>query len=108
MPTFIEARTGRTIRRWALLDLIVTGAFALPPLLPLFLAVVYALNGALGGADTPPTLAPLHAFFMCLAGALGVLWAVVRIRTPTPTLASRPTESGSCIPRCGRVSRRFG
>ncbi len=88
MATGPATHARRAVRGWALLDLVVTAAFALPPLLPLFLDGVYAVNGALGGADTPPPVAPLHAFFICLAGALGVLWALVRIRTPTATLGA--------------------
>lgn len=73
----------KIIRFWASLDLVVTGVLALPFTAKVFITVVYALNGMLGGADTAPEFAPIHWLFVCFTGGLGVLWALVRIYQPT-------------------------
>lgn len=78
----LDASARRAIRGWAALDLVVTGALALPPLARLFVALVYSLNERFGGAATAPAFEPIHWLFVCLAGALGVLWATVRLLRP--------------------------
>jgi len=67
----------RIARGCAALDLVVTGAMALPPSAALLLEVVYRLSGL-----APPPPDPTRAFFVCLAGALGVIWALARLREP--------------------------
>jgi hypothetical protein len=74
------------VRACAAFDLVVTGLFALPPLARVFLTVLFAMNGALGGAAVPPPFVPLQWMFVNLTGALGVLWAVVRLLWPQRVL----------------------
>ena len=74
------------LRGWAWLDLVVTGVLAIPPLAPLFIALVFALDGALGGSAEPTPYDATQRFFVSLAGTLGVLWAWARIRMPLAPL----------------------
>ncbi len=67
----------RIARGWAGLDLAVTGIMALPPTAQILLAVTHRLSGL-----AAPEPEPVRDFFMCLAGLLGVLWALARIRDP--------------------------
>ncbi len=83
------------IRVCAGFDLVVTGLFALPFTAPVFVSTLYALDRALGGAHLTPELPPLAWFFANLAGALGVLWALVRLLRPEPWLA-RADALGRC------------
>jgi hypothetical protein len=76
------ARQAAVIRAWAWLDLAVTALMAVPPLAMLFVQVLYVLNGKLGGAVAPPQFTSAHWFFVCLAGVLGVAWALARILQP--------------------------
>lgn len=74
------------IRCWAGIDLLVTGLLALPPTALWFIATLYQFNGLLGETASPPPFAAVHLLFVCLMGALGVLWAVVRLLRPEPFL----------------------
>jgi hypothetical protein len=82
----IRGRESRVIRGWALLDLVVTSLLAVPPLAALFVKLLYALNGLAGGTAVIPAFDALHWFFVCLAGALGVVWAIARIVEPVRPL----------------------
>lgn len=73
-------------RGWAGLDLLVTGAMALPPVAGALIALIYRLSGE----EAPPD-DPMRAFFVCLAGALGVLWAWVRLADPRRALVLADT-----------------
>jgi hypothetical protein len=75
-------RQAGIIRAWAWLDLVVTALLAVPPLAMLFVQVLYALNGKLGGTVAAPQFAAVHWFFVCLAGVLGVAWSLARILQP--------------------------
>lgn len=81
-----DPRQVAVVRVCAAFDLVVTGLFALPPLARVFLAVLFAVNGAFGGAAAPPPFVPLQWMFVNLTGALGVLWAVVRLLWPQRVL----------------------
>jgi hypothetical protein len=75
------------IRAWAGFDLLVTGLLALPPTARAFVEALYALEAALfGGAAAAPELPAVAWLFVNLAGALGVLWAGVRLARPEPWL----------------------
>lgn len=82
----IRAAESRVVRGWALFDLVVSALLALPPAAAVFLNVLYAVNGGLGGAAAVPAFEPVQWFFVCLTGALGVAWAVARIVSPLRTL----------------------
>lgn len=82
----IRAAESRVVRGWGVFDLVVTALLALPPTAAVFLQVLYAVNGRLGGAAAVPAFEPVQWFFVCLAGALGVAWAVARILLPLRTL----------------------
>ena len=82
----LRGHESRTIRGWAALDLVVTAMLALPPLAALFVRLLYALNGRLGGVSTSPPFDPTHWLFVCLAGALGVAWAIARWVEPVRPL----------------------
>jgi hypothetical protein len=77
----------RVIRTCAAFDLFVTGLLALPITARLFVSMLYTLERALGGNGQAPELPPIAWFFTNLAGALGVLWALVRIARPERWLA---------------------
>jgi hypothetical protein len=82
----ISSAESRVVRGWAALDLVVCALFVLPPVAAGFLKILLAINGRLGGTATVPTFEPLHWLFVCLAGALGVAWAVARLLTPLRVL----------------------
>ena len=82
----IRAAESRVVRGWAVFDLVVTALLALPPAAALFLQVLYAVNGRLGGASAVPAFEPVQWFFVCLTGAMGVAWAAARILMPLRTL----------------------
>jgi len=77
----------RMIQGIAAFDLLITGLLALPPSARWFIGMLYRVNTWMGGGLTPPSLTPLGWLFVNLAGALGVLWALVRLRWPLPRLA---------------------
>jgi len=70
------------VRGCAAFDLVVTGAFALPPVARLVLGILYAVNGMVGGDMLMPSFAPVQWLFVYLTGALGVVWAVARLGWP--------------------------
>ncbi|PPE73549.1 hypothetical protein C3942_12150 [Solimonas fluminis] len=76
----------RTVRFWAGLDAGIAW-MAIPPLAPKFLAMIYWLNGLLGGdAAAPPLDQPMHLLFVCLTGALVGTWALARLLHPVGLL----------------------
>jgi hypothetical protein len=77
----------RSVRAFAGFDLAVTGCLAVPPLARAFVQVLFAGDAALGLGSLRVEFQPLHWLFVNLAGVLGVLWALARLRTPTPELA---------------------
>ena len=87
----MPAHASLVIRACAGFDLIVTGLLALPFSAPVFVSALYALSGA----HSAPELPGIAWFFVNLAGALGVLWALVRIARPEPWLA-RADALGRC------------
>ena len=77
-----DAQQVAVVRGCAAFDLVVTGLFAPPPVARVFLRVVFALNGALGGTAVAPDFVALQWLFVHLTGALGVVWAVARLLWP--------------------------
>jgi hypothetical protein len=77
----------RIVRAIAAFDLAVTGCLAVPPLASVLIRLLFAGDAALGLGSLPVEFRPLHWLFVNLAGVLGVLWAVARLRMPTPDLA---------------------
>jgi hypothetical protein len=85
------------IRAWAAFDLVVTGLLALPFTARVCVHALYALEAALfGAAPAVPALPAVAWLFVSLAGALGVLWALVRLARPEPWLGR-----ADAIARCG-------
>lgn len=78
----IRSAESRIVRGWAVLDLVITALLAVPPLAVVFVNILYALNGHLGGVSARPPFEPVHWLFVCLMGALGVTWAAARILLP--------------------------
>ncbi len=76
-----------TVRFWAWLDSSVTWMLALPPLAPKFIAMIFTMNGWMGGASTAPVFEPIHLLFVCLTGALVSTWVVARLLVPLGVLA---------------------
>ncbi len=75
------------VRGFAAFDLVVTGCLAVPPFARAFIGVLFAGDAALDLGSLRVEFHPLHWLFVNLAGVLGVLWAVARLRTPTAELA---------------------
>lgn len=83
MPAFSPARFRRVVRFSALYDLIVTAPFATPWTFELNRRQLGALNEALGGQPLP-AFDPFQTLFALLMGSLVMVWAVLRLRGPTP------------------------
>jgi hypothetical protein len=86
-PSALPARAIAVIRAIALFDLVVTAPLALPVSAPFFVRLLYGFDPALGGDAPLPLVTPLGWLFANLAGALGVLWALVRLAEPRASLA---------------------
>lgn len=79
----------KTIRGVAWADLAVTLPFALPFIAEAVIALIYVLDRWLG-FGTPAVLfemGPLAMMFVHIMGVLGVVWALARLRIPSPLLA---------------------
>jgi hypothetical protein len=86
----------RVVRGFAVFDLLVTGLMALPPTAAVFVDVLYAVNGGLGGPAGPPQFQSVHWMFVNVAGVLGVLWALARIVEPTRFLGLTDAAGRAC------------
>jgi hypothetical protein len=82
-----ERTLARCVRGCALFDLLVTACLAFPPSARLFVELLFSGDAALGLGSPRVGFQPLHWLFVHLAGALGVLWALARLRAPTAELA---------------------
>ena len=82
-----RVRLAHVVRVFAGFDLAVAGCLAIPPFAHAFLGILFAGDAALELGSLRVEFHPLHWLFVNLAGVLGVLWAVARLRTPTPELA---------------------
>ena len=79
----------KTIRGVAWADLAVTLPFALPFVAEAVIALIYVLDRWLS-FGTPAILfemGPLAMMFVHIMGVLGVVWALARLRIPSPLLA---------------------
>ena len=72
----------RKVRFWAIVDSSVSYTLALPPLAEHFIALLYHVNGRLGGDPVAPPLVPLQMFFVSLSGSLIALWCIARYIKP--------------------------
>jgi len=79
----LTGRPAQVVRAFAALDLAATLPLALPPLAWRTVDAVFRLEAALGGAGAPPALDGFASLVLHLAGALGVLWAAVRLARPS-------------------------
>lgn len=75
------------IRFWAAIDLCVGIGMLMPPFASAFIALLYTLNGLVGGTTAAPTFDAIHWLFVYLTGALTVTWAVARLLHPISLLA---------------------
>jgi hypothetical protein len=76
-------------------DLVVTSLLAVPGLERRFVDALMQVDAALGLATPAVALPPLALLFANLAGALGVLWALVRLARPWNELV-RADALGRC------------
>jgi len=79
----------KAIRGVAWADLAVTLPFALPFIAEAVIALIYVLDRWLD-SGTPAVLfemGPLAMMFVHIMGVLGVVWALARLRIPSPFLA---------------------
>jgi hypothetical protein len=84
------------VARWAAgFDLAATGLLAVPGLERRLVDVLMQIDAALGLGTPEVSLPPLALFFANLAGALGVLWALVRLAWPWRELV-RADALGRC------------
>lgn len=81
--------TARTVARCvATFDLLATGCLAVPGMETRFTALLTQLDATFGFAAPFPPLTPLGLLLANLAGALGVVWALVRIAWPLRRLVA--------------------
>lgn len=86
MKTLIKTNKN-VIRFWAIGDLIITGLLVFPPVATRFLELLLGINAWFGGQTGPQALSQFGLLFVCIAGTLGVVWAVARLIRPTWWLA---------------------
>lgn len=84
----MNARQRRIVRAWAGFDLVVTGLLVLPPVAFGFLKILVTVNGFFGGQTMPAGLSGLGLMFVCVTGALGVVWALARLLNPSRPLGA--------------------
>ena len=84
------------VRGWAVFDLAITAMLATSFTAKLFIDTLYQLNGFTGGTTVVPYFAGIHWLFVCLAGVLGVLWALSRML--------RPSRFCGLLDVCGRAA----
>ncbi len=72
----------RIIQTLALLDLAITLPLAFPCTASRFANAIYQAGSLMGEGAAVPSMPPLGWFFVNLAGALGVTWAIVRLIAP--------------------------
>jgi hypothetical protein len=84
-----SARTARIVVRWvAVFDLVATSCLAIPGIETRFFDVLLQLDAAFGLGTPAVPLTALGLLLANLAGALGVLWALVRIAWPLRRLVA--------------------
>lgn len=79
----------KVIRGVAWLDMTITLPFALPFIAEALISFLRFADSLLGFATPAATfeLGPFAMMFVHIMGALGVVWALARIRSPLPELA---------------------
>jgi hypothetical protein len=86
-PASRTALLARLMRAVASFDLLVTACLAVPPLARVFVPLLFAGGDAQAPGPLHVEFLPLQLLFVHLAGVLGALWALARLRAPTPELA---------------------
>ena len=79
----------KVFRGVAWVDLAVTLPFALPLIADAMIALIYGIDRTIG-LGTPSIsfeMGSLAMMFVHIMGVLGVVWAIVRLRNPSPELA---------------------
>lgn len=82
----LRPAAARIVRAFAALDLVATLPLAIPGVAYGYVGLLYRMDARLGGAAAQPALDGLLVFLLHLAGALGVLWALVRLALPSRIL----------------------
>jgi hypothetical protein len=82
MPINLDRVRRRKVRFWAIVDSSLSYTLALPPLAEHFIALLYKINGKLGGTANAPPFTAMQMFFVCLSGSLISLWCVARYLKP--------------------------
>ncbi|MBO6634362.1 hypothetical protein [Parvibaculum sp.] len=80
---------GKVLRAVAWSDLSVTLPFALPFIADAMIVLIYGIDRGLD-LGTPALsfeMGPLAMMFVHIMGVLGVIWALARLRNPSPDLA---------------------
>lgn len=79
----IDRRTIKIVRAWAALDLLITGLLVLPPVAEWLIELLLQINDWFGGQAMLKDITGLGMLFVCITGALGMVWAIARLLTPT-------------------------
>ncbi|MBB5409779.1 MULTISPECIES: hypothetical protein [unclassified Paraburkholderia] len=82
----ICSSSARIVRIGAIYDLIATAVLVFPPVVPVVLDKLHALDAALGFHTQFAPLDPTSVFFFNLAGCFVVVWALAKLKTPTPEI----------------------
>ena len=86
------------IRGFAAFDLVVTTLFALPWTAKLVFALIYELHSILIDANAPHVaIDDLTLVFTNIMGVIGIIWAIVRLRTPTREYARYDAIGRLCV-----------
>lgn len=83
-----KRQTANILRAWAGLDLLITGLLVLPPVAGWFIELLMQINGWFGGRTLLIESSGFAMLFVGMTGALGVVWAIARLLTPTRRLGA--------------------
>lgn len=76
----------KIVRAGAIYDIVATAALAIPPMAYIVLQIVQWLDLQLGFGTEFLPVDPTSMFFLNLAGCFVIVWAVAKLRNPTPEM----------------------